>query len=163
MPTLRLRLYQLDRLLLRRLPELHESLSAAGAATAAFAAPWLLPLFASFTALDAAAAARLWDAALAGGGWAPFFGAALAVIRALAPALARAGTALETILPILAAPRLHYAAAAGARDEPVGSRAEAARLAALASAALHDEACRVSAAELEELEANWRVYGAIRD
>jgi hypothetical protein len=113
--ALRLRLYQVDRLLLRRLPALHAHLAAAGAAPSSYASPWLLTLFAGFTALDLPSVLRLWDAAVAGGGWAPILSACVAVVEACAPLLE--GAPLEQCLPVLRAPRLYYAAARRAAGE----------------------------------------------
>jgi hypothetical protein len=106
-----------DRLLLRRLPGVHAHLAAQGVAPSSYASPWLLTLFASFTALHLRGALRLWDAAVAGGGWAPLLGACVAVVDALAPLLV--GAPLEQCLPVLRAPRLYYAAARRAEGDEV--------------------------------------------
>ena len=178
MRDLRLRLYQLDRLLLRRAPALHASLSAAGVRTSSYAAPWLLTLHSSFTALDYQGLVRIWDAVFAGGGWAPIFSASLSILFSLSPLLD--GAPLEDALPILSAPRLYYTAAAEAAESsavvvavpgtlssssvmPMSSRSTtreaSVEITRIVDAALMGEAARVTHEELIELEENHKSYG----
>lgn len=105
MVHLRLRIYQVDRLLLRRSPELHAHFASEGIQCSTFAAPWLLTLFTNFTALDASSTAAVWDKFLIEG-WAPILRMCLAVLATLAPLLLDA--TMEDCLPALHAPRLYY-------------------------------------------------------
>ena len=161
MRSVRLRLYQLDRLLLRRAPELHAHLTEIGVRASSYAAPWLLTLFAGFTALDARSVARVWDVAFAGGGWAPLLASALAVTVTLAPLLVNAP--LEECLVVLAAPRVYYGLAAEVGEVAAGLSAGGAtrggnREADVVHLALTNDVMIVTAEELVELEDNWRGY-----
>ena len=189
--TLRLRLYQMGRLLLRRQPLLHSALTALGVPPSSYASPWLLTLFASFTALDAPAVLRLWDAALCGvggagaGWWSSVLGACLAVMDALAPLLTGESVALEDALPPLRTPRLYYEQARKVALEAGGGEGSGlgggvwrqayslrgmgggggalGAMECILRYALTSEACRVSAAELEELQANFEAFKHIED
>ena len=211
--VLRLRLYQMGRLLLRRQPLLHSALATLGVPPSSYASPWLLTLCGSFTALDCAGVLALWDAAVGGWGgggawwWAGALGACLAVMEGLAPLLVGEGGALEDALPPLRAPRLYYAqaraaavaGAAAAGGGGGGQRGGGAGAGAgegvgavwlqpyslatrgggsggggggaplltpvqcIVRYALTCEACRVSLAELAELEENFEAFKHLED
>ena len=107
MTTLRLRLYQADRLILRRLPALHSHMAGESMNTAAYAAPWLLTLFSNFAALDGPRVAQLWDRFVVGG-WPEVLSVLLSVLDALQPVLL--GAPMEDMMRVLAAPLAFYAA-----------------------------------------------------
>jgi hypothetical protein len=102
MRTLRLRLYQLDRLLLRRAPELHSHLTSEGVTINTYASPWLLTLFTSFSVLDANTTYAVWDAAIIEG-FAPVMRMSLAVLIVLEKFLI--SSSMETCLSALQLPR----------------------------------------------------------
>lgn len=159
--TLRLRLYQLERLMLRRLPSLHTHLAREGLPSpAAYASPWLLTLFSSFTALDAHQCLALLDRFVVGG-WPEVMSALIGVLAAVAPALQDAP--MEDCLAALAAPRAFY----GVNSE--GGACDAARDPLAMGATLdstsanrtppvsppHIALALVTEHELEELEADY--------
>ena len=181
---LRLRLYQMGRLLLRRQPGLHSTLMALGVPPSSYASPWLLTLFGNFTALDPAGTVRLWEAALCGqcGGsesvwWCVMLGGCLAVMDALAPLIVggeQRAAALEDALPPLRTPRLYYAQArqqggtAGGgggvwRQACCAATSSRGSLECIVRYALTSEACRVTPAELEELQENFFSLGHLDD
>ena len=124
MGALRLRLYQMDRLLLRRNPGLHATLSHLGVPPSSYASPWVLTLFSNFTALDAPSVMRVWDAMLCCGPghpqWATILSLCLGILGALSPLLGQEGEPLEKILPTLRTPRLFYGEARVAAGEGGG-------------------------------------------
>ena len=155
MTTLRLRLYQTDRLLLRRFPSLHAHMTAEALGAGVFAAPWLLTLFANFTALDGEGVSRLWDRFVVGG-WAEVLSVLLAVMAAVAPRLS--GAPLEDMMRILHAPRAYYDTRPSQERQSLatdgGHDVDAPCILRVLSFASTD-AIAVSPAELEELEADF--------
>lgn len=106
MVHLRLRLYQLDRLLLRRAPELHSHLDGEGVVVSTYATPWLLTLFASFHCFDAGSVESIWDQFLVQG-WPVMFRCCLAILLSLQPLVM--DQPMEVCMKVLHAPRNHYA------------------------------------------------------
>ena len=117
MRTLRLRLYQLDRLLLRRAPELHSHLNTEGVTVNTYASPWLLTLFTSFSVLDAKTTYALWDAAIVEG-FAPVMRMSLAVLTVLEKFLMT--SSMETCLSALQLPRPYIVKALRDSNDGVG-------------------------------------------
>lgn len=162
MSCLQLRLYQLDRLLLRRLPELHGHLQQEGITTNAYASPWLLTLFSSFSVLDARTTAAVWDSYLLTG-WSAVLSMCLSVLVLLAPLLQ--GAPMEDCLAALQAPRLYlqdatqsWAATGWERAEVDASAAarEQAAMAVLRRRAREHPLCVVTEEEVSELEQDYQ-------
>lgn len=140
---LRLRLYQLERLLLRRLPAVHARLAEYGIAVDAFAPSWLLPLFSNFTVLEPKYVVRVWDGFLLHG-WAALLSVCFTVMQHLARELQNAP--METCLAVLSAPRVYLPG-----EGRHGPGAEAEAMATLMEAAL-GTCLPVTNGELMELE-----------
>ena len=113
--TLRLRLYQCRRLLVRHAPDLAAHLHREGVPPATYASSWLLTLFSNFAALPLPDVARLWDRFIIGG-WGEVAEAFLAVMAAAAPELE--GMPMEDLLRKLSAPLLCTPARTGAPSLP---------------------------------------------
>jgi hypothetical protein len=116
-------LFQLDELIRQRLPRLAAIFRREGITPSMFAGGWVLSVFSSHRVLPPKTAARLWDCFLAGG-WTEVFKAVLAVLKVLEPtllALARVAqeedAVMETLLPVLQAPRAFFAQEAEAEAE----------------------------------------------
>jgi len=170
MGVLRLRLYQMDRLLLRRSPDLHANLSKLGIPPSSYAAPWMLTLFSNFTALDLPSVLMVWDVALCSGHgngfWGCILSVCLSILQTLSPLLCGPGANLETVLPILRAPRIFYADAFTSKKLNGGtvlSDKEEVHIASVVNYALTEAIYRVTHAEMEELEGNFKAFGHIWD
>ncbi len=100
------------------------------------------------------------------------------MMEALAPLLCGEGVALEDALPVLRTPRLYYGQARRQAGEGGGGGVEGAGeggsaiwrqpaslsdMQCILRHAVTSEACRVGAAELEELQANFVAFGHIAD
>lgn len=114
--TLRLRLYQVDRLLARLQPELVTTLRREGLDAVSFAPPHLMTLLTSFALLPQPAVAAAFDRFLVGG-WAEVLSPLVAVFAAIPEALiprspyshtnAASALTMEALLPALQAPRAY--------------------------------------------------------
>jgi hypothetical protein len=104
--TVRLRMYQLERLLARVVPRTQCHLAVEGVLPTTYATSWFVTLFANFSAFDPLSVAHLWDSFLVDG-WSPIFEASLHVVDMLRHRL-HPHTPMEAALRALNAPRAFY-------------------------------------------------------
>jgi hypothetical protein len=107
-------MFQIDRLLVKHCPRLHEMLTQNGVFPSSFAGGWVLSLFGSYRVVPPETVVIIWDAFLAGG-WSEVCRGVLGVLQTLEPILLRVaaaateeGSVMEQILPVLQAPRSFF-------------------------------------------------------